>query len=102
MMEYVLNYDSIVNEYCVNKDRPELMCNATCYLQTQLAKTVDQEQDKTNGNPIFNSLHFCVLQESDYSLTKESKTIKRVQSLFYLEPFSESFTENPFQPPIFG
>ena len=29
---YYANYDYIVTELCVNKDKPELQCNGRCYL----------------------------------------------------------------------
>jgi hypothetical protein len=33
---FELNIDSIVENYCVNKEKPELQCNGKCHLATQL------------------------------------------------------------------
>ena len=38
IVEYVANYDYIVEVLCVNRDRPELNCDGKCYLAQQLAK----------------------------------------------------------------
>ena len=47
IVEYVANYDYIVEVLCVNKDRPELNCDGKCYLAQQLAK----EQREHDKNP---------------------------------------------------
>lgn len=41
LMEYVVNYNRIVTEYCINREKPELMCNGKCYLFDALSKTSD-------------------------------------------------------------
>ena len=50
VVEYVLNYDYIVNVLCENKDKPEMQCNGKCHLSKELAKEAGAEND----NP-FNS-----------------------------------------------
>ncbi|EZH71935.1 hypothetical protein ATO12_04770 [Aquimarina atlantica] len=45
--EYIMNYDYIVKNLCINKERPRLKCNGKCYLVKQLAK----ESEETNNNP---------------------------------------------------
>lgn len=40
VLYYQLNIDTIVEKYCVNKERPQLNCNGKCYLMSQMkAKT---------------------------------------------------------------
>ncbi|NIJ45563.1 hypothetical protein FHR24_002031 [Wenyingzhuangia heitensis] len=46
MFEYITCYDYIVNELCVNKDKPELQCNGKCYLMKELSKTSESEKNK--------------------------------------------------------
>lgn len=50
VVEYVANYDYIVNVLCENKDKPEMQCNGKCHLTKELAKEAGAEDD----NP-FNS-----------------------------------------------
>lgn len=37
-LEYSAYYDVIVNEYCVEKDKPESDCNGKCYLKKKISK----------------------------------------------------------------
>lgn len=46
VFEYITCYDYIVNELCVNKDKPELQCNGKCYLMKELSKTSESEKNK--------------------------------------------------------
>lgn len=38
VVDYVVNYDYIVNTLCENKDKPEMHCNGKCHLSKELAK----------------------------------------------------------------
>ena len=44
IVNYVANYDYIVENFCINKDKPELECNGQCYLMKQLAEQTDEDQ----------------------------------------------------------
>lgn len=45
VLEYLINYDYIVNELCENKDKPILTCNGKCYLGDQVEKQLDLDKD---------------------------------------------------------
>ncbi len=45
VVEYVANYDYIVNVLCENKDKPEMQCNGKCHLTKELAKEAGAEDD---------------------------------------------------------
>ncbi len=47
VLDYIINYDYIVSNLCVNRDKPVLACNGKCYLEGQLSK----QQDKQDENP---------------------------------------------------
>ncbi len=47
VVDYVVNYDYIVNVLCVNKDKPQMHCNGKCHLTKELAKEAGAE----NKNP---------------------------------------------------
>lgn len=38
VIDFMVNYSYIIAELCINRDRPELECNGTCYLQKELAE----------------------------------------------------------------
>jgi hypothetical protein len=46
VLDYVINYDYIVNELCVNKNKPVMACNGKCYLEGQFNKRQDSQNDK--------------------------------------------------------
>jgi len=45
VVDYVANYEYIINVLCENKDKPELKCNGKCYLGKQLAKEVQESEE---------------------------------------------------------
>ncbi|EZH74259.1 hypothetical protein ATO12_15445 [Aquimarina atlantica] len=46
VLYYQLNIDSIIEKYCVNKERPRLNCNGKCYLMSQMkAKTQPSKEN---------------------------------------------------------
>ena len=44
-LNYELNKESITQEFCVNKDKPELKCNGKCHLAEQLEESKPVESD---------------------------------------------------------
>ncbi len=48
VLDYVANYDYIVNTLCENKDKPEMECNGKCHLNKELAK----EAGADDKNPL--------------------------------------------------
>ncbi len=38
-IDYVLNKDYIINELCVNKNKPEVHCEGMCHLRKQIKKS---------------------------------------------------------------
>ena len=45
IIDYMINYKYITTVLCINKNRPELLCNGICYIKKELAKT---EQNTDN------------------------------------------------------
>jgi len=45
--DYFMNYDDIVENKCVNKDKPQLHCNGKCHLRKELKKVLN-----TENNPV--------------------------------------------------
>lgn len=51
ILEYLINYDYIVNELCENKDKPIMACNGKCYLGDQLDKQLDLGKEHQSPMP---------------------------------------------------
>jgi len=79
---YGLNLNSIIEQYCVNKNKPQLHCDGKCFLAEQLNKASDSKEN--NGDkflsvvfelfiPAFISTHPDVKFHNVYvSSTKET------------------------------
>lgn len=48
MVYFELNIDTIIEKYCVNKDKPEFQCNGKCHLATQLSENSNKNDDENN------------------------------------------------------
>jgi hypothetical protein len=46
LVEYVVKYDYISKELCINKEVPIMACNGKCYLISELAKSSDTDFQK--------------------------------------------------------
>ena len=45
---YGLNLNSIIEQYCVNKDKPQLHCDGKCFLAEQLNKASDSNENSSD------------------------------------------------------
>lgn len=45
VLDYIVNYDYIVDQLCENRDKPILACNGKCYLENQFV-----ENKRTTGD----------------------------------------------------
>ena len=48
LVEYVVNYDYIVENLCENKEEPILKCNGKCYLSKQIAKETQKDKKESS------------------------------------------------------
>jgi len=51
VLEYMINYNYIVNELCENRDKPLLTCNGKCYLMDQVEKQLQLDTDQQKPMP---------------------------------------------------
>ena len=45
-MSYELNKSEIIQEFCVNKDKPELKCEGKCHMKDMMLSEDDDEEGK--------------------------------------------------------
>ncbi|WP_417885779.1 hypothetical protein [Zunongwangia sp.] len=101
IIEYVLNYNYISQELCVNKDRPELACNGKCYLMKSLANASDKKsQSKKENTRKKLDISLLFLKEENKNL--QNQNIDSVIHSFNKQPDCYSFqnTIDFFRPPI--
>lgn len=102
VLEYVVFYDYIRNELCVNKDKPELECNGKCHLKKEMANAAASEKNDKNAK------QFSV--ESTIVFFQNLPTSPHFATIFYTEKKSVSAYENTlyvhlmefgiFRPPV--
>ncbi|MBD8489946.1 hypothetical protein IFO69_14410 [Echinicola sp. CAU 1574] len=48
-MDYALNKEYITENFCINKDKPEMHCDGKCFLSEQLQDAKEQQEQKNGG-----------------------------------------------------
>ena len=99
---YHLNYNYIVKNECINRDKPLIHCNGKCYLHKQL----DDVFEGTQKRPLHLSLSDFKFSEfteveAGYSLASPVIILKK-PAAFYLEHYKFSLFNNIFRPPQLG
>jgi len=69
VIDYVINYEYISKELCVNKAKPKLHCNGKCHLMKELAKTSESEKPLSSGKKM-------VPQQLEVLFLEEIKSVK--------------------------
>lgn len=67
ILDFAINYDAI-QELCVNKDRPELTCNGSCHLKSELAKTAQDENPFSAKKTFQTQLEVLFFNQYDWAL----------------------------------
>jgi len=80
VLEYVFNYDYIVNELCENKLKPELKCNGKCHLTKELAKASEGNSDNSSDKKI-------TFEQTEIVFFQEIKPIE-IRQIYFLNETS--------------
>ncbi|MAW96897.1 MULTISPECIES: hypothetical protein [unclassified Leeuwenhoekiella] len=103
VLDYALNYDYIVEELCVNRDRPELECNGRCYLMQALAEEASRKKEAAQQG-LKSSLHlgFTFFAEPgiDYGCLQNPVDSQNPIFFGYLAFASKGYDTEVFRPPI--
>lgn len=102
-VKYEFSKDYIIENYCVNKDKPELHCDGKCYLAKQLKAAEEQDGKAAQSEFLSYLFSFQVVLNSSVSLFQEASELLvfRVEkTFFYNNPFySQTFHFEIFHPP---
>ncbi len=75
VLYYQLNIDTIVEKYCVNKERPKLQCNGKCYLAKQIKQQTAQNETNSDNQRILITEAFIPLFFQEHSIDISNKTL---------------------------
>ncbi|WP_460512715.1 hypothetical protein [Cyclobacterium sediminis] len=97
-MDFTINRAYIIENFCVNKDKPMLHCDGQCFLAEKLKKAQDQKESQAGGIEFNRDFGIFILQEAAISLsTLTSTTLNHGAS--YQEAYRVSQLVDIFHPP---
>ncbi|AWW00713.1 hypothetical protein [Arcticibacterium luteifluviistationis] len=78
---YELRKDFIIENFCVNKERPELNCDGQCYLAKQLKAAQEHDENEATATFVDKLLGFeCVSGNADWHFS-QTVVITELQGL---------------------
>ena len=98
---YAANQDYIIENFCINKNRPEFNCDGKCYLAKQMMAAAQNDGDSINISFILESFFpvFTPPQHLDFNEPEVVLTDRITYS--YIEPlFVEGIDRKQLRPPI--
>ena len=105
-LDYELRKEFIIDNFCVNKNRPELHCDGKCYLATRLAAVRKQEQKQAERNFVFKLLETvtdCRTFFASISAPEHASSELAKASFQYAPPsFDDAALSGVFHPPQLG
>lgn len=101
VVQYVLNYDQIVREFCINRAKQEMMCKGKCYLFEEISKTSDKGSSAgISSNPV-KILEIYIYSESlNLNLLEFGNPEKKSIVCYFENLYDFRFSESVFHPPI--
>jgi hypothetical protein len=101
IIEYIVNYDYIVDELCENKEKPILTCNGKCYLEEQVKNQQNYNHDqKIPQVPKLDLEKFLTLKNKQFSYNLIADEKIRQKSFFCNSLEELLFPDSIFRPPI--
>lgn len=102
LVEYVVNYEYIAKELCVNKEQPVLACNGKCYLMSELAKASDTDTQKPLSDKKIEvkQIELLYFQEIEYfNFNKTAFVFRPKITRHYTDLYQYLDTSSVFHPP---
>lgn len=87
VMYYQLNMESIIQKYCINKERPRLQCNGKCYLTNQMKVKTQSSSEKEDDLVLSESFlplffqDYAIQVQDNFQKTEEPAQNWRLKSL---------------------
>lgn len=102
VLDYVINYNYIVSELCVNRDKPVLACNGKCYLQGQMSKQHDsRDENQVPLAPKVDFERFTTIVAKSFEYNFPILTNRKSSIISRCKLQAGLFLYTIFKPPIF-
>lgn len=97
---YELNIDYIIENYCVNTDKPEMSCDGKCYLAQQMQIAQSNSNDDQTSIGLL-EVFVPVYYQNPYDYNYITKFTELQNSYFsYFDNYQYLITNYLFKPPI--
>ena len=98
---YYGNKAAITQQFCVNKDKPQLKCDGKCHLHKVVDKTISLEDDWKNiaTNSIEERTITMAQDDHEYLIFQLSAIKDKSNSFYYLYNYSLCYIKHLFRPP---
>ena len=96
---YQTNLSQIIEDFCVNKDKPELNCDGKCYLAQKLDQSATNSDEVENNLEIAESFTLVFFSPLNYESTNSNSFIYKEINQNYKNNYSYLFSSNFFIPP---
>ena len=94
------NIDTIIEKYCVNKDKPILQCNGKCHLAKKIRIDVDLSDNNTKGITTSAEAFFPVFKENNFNYSFKNLLFVKKKEYWKLKSlYSITFINALKQPP---
>lgn len=104
VLEYVVFYDYIRNELCVNKGNKAMKCNGKCHLKKELAKASEgsEKQGKNSVRTFSVESNIVFFQKIEPTFFKEYSSNEKQRSMpYYNDLYKHLFCDNMLKPPVY-
>lgn len=96
---YLLNQDFITENFCVNKDKPEMSCNGKCHLKDMVAMADEDKGDTTQLSVEFAMFPVFIQNIEVFTSTTNWQSFKMNDAI---QTLISSYQYGAFHPPEFA
>ncbi|HMS69216.1 MAG TPA: hypothetical protein PKD18_13805 [Saprospiraceae bacterium] len=101
IVDFKINQYKIAQKYCINIDKPEVMCGGKCYLNDQLNKMNEESNSRLPQNlKLKNEAQFLepIFALATFDVTTANKKHVKINS-YYNQFISSHLSTDIFHPP---
>ncbi|UCS91789.1 hypothetical protein KZP23_13700 [Echinicola marina] len=97
-MDYAINKEYIAENFCINKDKPEMHCDGKCFLAEKLKSAQNQQEQQPGAIDFSRDFGIYIIHENGIAFNK-SQSICFKATAFYSENKIVFKAEGIFHPP---
>lgn len=97
IVHFKLNQQKIEQEFCINKDKPEMQCHGKCHLKKELQKTDNTDLEL---NSIYKKIDIVLTSNYEFTVSVLKTITSNKVSIYKKFRLSEPYLEIFVPPPI--